>query len=125
MKHTVKKRETKLFQSHSGISVLPVYGHWHIFITDCGGLCYLCVVVTIGHFQLLGMMELGQLTLSGLMLYLARPSLSNAQIFGVLLIGSLGLRDSGCGGAAGVSLQGAIVFPYFFRNKVVIIFFIF
>lgn len=62
--YSKKKRERKLFQSHSGISVSPVFGHWHIFITDCVSLCYLCVVVTTEYFQLLGRMELGELTLS-------------------------------------------------------------
>lgn len=41
-----KKRETKLFLSHSRISVSPIFGHWHIFITDCMRLCYLCVLFT-------------------------------------------------------------------------------
>lgn len=69
MKHTVKKRDkTKLFQSHSGISVSPVFGHWHIFITDCMSLCSLCVMVITGYFQLFGKMEVGEFTLSGLML---------------------------------------------------------
>lgn len=50
----LKKRETKLFQSHSGISVLPVTGHWYIFITvfqhvrECR--CF-CVWSLLGTFQ--------------------------------------------------------------------------
>lgn len=66
-KHTVKKRETKLFQSHSRISISPVFGRWHIFIADCMSVCHQCVSVTTGYFQLFGMMDLGQSTLSCLM----------------------------------------------------------
>lgn len=47
---------------------------------------------------------------------------SDAQVFGAVLVGLLGLRDGGC--ATGVGLKRVVVLSHLSRNKIVIVLFV-
>lgn len=68
MKHTVKKEKQSFFKVTLESLSCQYLDIGTLFITDCMSLRYLCVMVITGCFHLFGRMELGQFTLSGLML---------------------------------------------------------
>lgn len=127
MKHTVKKKKKRNKAFSKSL--------WNLHLTSIWTLAHIysrlheCVLsVCFGHYWLFSAVwndGSGTVDFELFDAMMANSSQSNAQIFGVLLVGFLGFWDSGCGGAACIGPQGAIVLPYFCRYKVVIILFIF
>lgn len=108
-----KKKRKKLFKSYFGFSVLLVTRHLYIV---CGSVCAWCVSVREWWCEWVLEVFAG-----GGCDWLAAVH-SDTQVFGVVLVGLLGLRQGGW--TAAVGLHRAVVLPHLGRYKIVVVLFV-